>query len=402
MSEQSIRVVADLGSQYIRVAVVEANADAPCAVLGRGVAEPSGMRHGVIVDMQRLCDALSRAVGDAERESGLKINGAVFNIGGSDVLAMNSEAVISVRHARKVGEAERSEVINAARAQAIDGRYHMLHALPQHYRVDEHEGIDNPIGMVADTLGAYLHIIQVPRHQTENIEQCADEVGLSVEGYVFNGFAGSKLLLNEEEKALGACYVDIGAGSLDFMVWYRNQPLHCGSLPIGGEYVSSDIAQVLRTPRNYAEQIKCHYGSLENTHTNQTVSVPSTGRRDDKTVPLSQVNEIIRTRYAEYFAMLSKALHRGGCREIIRGGIVLGGAAANMPGIDTFAAKQLGVPARVAELPYIPGLDAQERALGHWNNCMAMADELYHPYAQGIWLERRKKGIIDKIMELLK
>lgn len=402
MSEQSIRVVVDLGSQQVRVAVVEANPDAPCTVLGWGVAEPSGMRHGKIVDVQRLRDALAHAVADAERQSGLKINGAVFNVSGADVLAMNSEATISVRQVRKISEVERAAVVSAARAQAVDGRYYMLHALPQHYCVDEHDGIENPLGMVADRLGVCAHIIQLPRHQVENIEQCAEAVGLDVEGYIYNAFAGAKLLLNEEEKALGACYVDLGAGTLDFMVWYHNQPLHCGSLPVGGEYVSSDLAQVLITPRNYAEQIKCRHGSLLDAAAEQMVNVPSTGRQQDKSVALSQVNEIIHTRYAEYAQMLAKALHRGGCRDVIRGGVVLSGAAAHIEGIEELFSEQLGVPARVASVPYVPGLDAQQREQGSWGLCVAMADELYRPYAQGIWLESRKKGIITRIIELLK
>lgn len=394
MKNRTIEVLIDVGSSAVRVVIAEVGGQRDTVLLGVGCAENTGIRHGNIVDMEKLCDALQRAIDDAERDADLKINSAWYGVSG-EVFAVNTEASIYIRQ-RNVSEEDMAQLRTDAASNVQDRGYHLLHVLPQQYSVDEYEGIMQPKGMVADQLGIRAHVLQSPVLKIRNLRQCSDHVGIDADGFIFAGLAASQAVVSEDERQLGCCVADIGAGTVDFVAWYQGQPVFSGSLRVGGEYASSDLAQLLKIPRTYAETLKCSQGSLADVDDNGHVAVSSTGLRGDRQVPRAEINEILRCRYRETLSMLSKELHRGGCLRYMHAGLVLTGGAARIKGLESFAAQAVDMPVRIARPQSISGLAGHDD-----KHCFAavlgMAEMLAHPFEDGAWETPAKQGIIERI-----
>lgn len=394
MKNQSVEVLVDVGSAAIRVAIVEIGGPAGIELLGVGCVKSQGMRRGIIVDMEKLCHSLEYAIDDAERSAELKINSAWYSIGG-EVLALNTDAHTAIRQ-RSVTDQDMALLRTDAIHNAYDSRYHLLHALRQHYIVDEYDDIEQPRGMIADRLGVRMHVIQAPVTNTRNLELCSEKAGIGTDGFMFSGLAAAQSVVTEDERQLGCCVADIGAGKMDFVAWVQGQPVFSGSLPIGGEYASSDLAQLLKTPRAYAETLKCSKGSLDTDDDHGEVSVSSTGLQGQRKYTRQEVNEILRQRYHEILCLLTKELHRGGCLRHMHAGLILTGGAARMRGLEKFAAEQTDLTVRVARPAPVPGLAGLDD-----EHCFAvivgMAALLAEPEEYGAWESQPKQGIISKL-----
>ncbi|MBV7435177.1 cell division protein FtsA [Cardiobacteriaceae bacterium TAE3-ERU3] len=394
MKNRSVEVLVDVGSAAVRVAIAEIGGPAGIELLGVGCVRSQGMRRGFIVDMEKLRNSLEYAIDDAERSAELKINSAWYAIGG-EILALNTDAHTAIRQ-RNVTEQDMALLRADAVRNASDSRYHLLHALRQHYMVDEHEGIEQPKGMIADRLGVRMHVIQAPITNVRNLERCSEGAGIGTDGFMFSGLAAAESVVTEDERQLGCCVADIGAGTIDFVAWIQGQPVYSGSLPIGGEHASSDLAQLLKTPRAYAETLKCSKGSLDTADDQGEVSVSSTGLQGQRQYKRKDVNEILRQRYSEMLSLLTKELHRGGCLRHMHAGLILTGGAARMRGLAQFATEQSNLSVRVARPAPIPGLAGRDDEYC-FATVVGMAALLAEPEEDGAWETQPKQGIIDKL-----
>lgn len=394
MKTRSIEVLIDAGSSAVRVAIAKISSHTELEILGVGCVEGGGFRRGVVVDMDKLSDGLERAIDEAERDAGLKINSAWFSISG-EIMALNNVARIPIRQ-RCISAEDIVQLQSEACAIAHQNRYQLIHALRRRYCVDEHDGIMQPRGMIADQLGISVHIIQALAADVGNLHLCSERVGIDVSGFMFAGVAASKAVSVEDERQLGCCVADIGAGTINFVAWQQGQPCFSGTLPVGGEYASSDLAQLLKMPRPYAETLKCAKGSARRSDDNGYVSVSSTGLRGQKQIPRAEINEILRQRYREMLTMLTQELHRGGCLRHLHGGLVLTGGAARLPGLAAFAEDVTNLPVRIARPGAMPGLEQ-----GDEEHCFAvilgMAALLAEPHEDGVWARPEKQGIITRL-----
>lgn len=397
MKSKTIEVLVDVGSAVTRVAIVEIDSQSGIELLGAGCVNSSGIRRGVIVDTEKLCHALEQAIDAAELSAELKINSAWYAYNG-EVFALNTDAYMPIRQ-RNVTEEDMARLRLDATHNGHDSRYHILHALRQQYIVDEHEGIEQPRGMVADRLGVRMHLIQAPQSNIRNLEICSEQAGIGSDGFIFSGLASGESVLTEDEKQLGCCAVDIGAGTLDFVAWVQGQPVFSGSLPVGGEYASSDLAQLLKIPRAFAEILKCDKGSLDEQDDFGEVSVSSTGLQGEKVFTCEEVNSILRGRYEEILTMIKKELHRGGCLRHMHAGLVLTGGASRIKGLEAFASKVLPVSVRVARPAPIPGLKDYDNE--HcFSAIVGMAALLAQPGEDSAWETVPKQGIIDRLKSI--
>ena len=320
-------------------------------------------------------------------------------VGGPDVLAVNSDAVIAVRSGI-IREAEVNEAIYAARLAVEKHDYDILHILPQQYIVDEHEGIVDPIGMAADRLEARVHVIAV-RHKTlENLKKCVENAGVAVKEVIFSGLAASEAALTDEEREMGVCLLDIGAGCTEVMIWRQFQPVHSAVLKLGGEMVSSDIAIVLKTPRPFAEMLKCQHGSVRQSMVRSAeVLLPSTGHRDARSISSREIVDIMAARYEEIFDILEHELHRVGLRHLFDGGIVLTGGASLTPGLAEMAEEHFQVPARVAKPDVVIGMPEHIQHDPGMMVSFGMVKLDYAPLEDHVWASPVKSGILARVKE---
>jgi cell division protein FtsA len=265
--------------------------------------------------------------------------------------------VVGVRD-KEVSHGDVEHVIDAAKAVAIPADQKILHVLPQEFIVDGQEGIRDPIGMSGVRLEAKVHIVTGADSAAQNIEKCIQRCGLTVDDVVLEQLASSFAVLTEDEKELGVCLVDIGGGTTDLAVFANGAIRHTAVIPIAGDQVTNDIAVSMRTPTQYAEDIKIRYACALSQLANpdESIEVPSVGERPARRLARQTLAEIVEPRYEELFGLVREELRRSGFEEVIAAGIVLTGGSAKMEGAIELAEEVFHVPVRLGVPQSVQGL----------------------------------------------
>ena len=401
--KEILKVALDVGSSRTRLTVAKiGNQDSAFEILGCGVSNAGTLKAGIVTNIPAITTAIDQAREVAEQEYEFKINSMVLSIGGEHILGVNSDGRTPVRN-RRVSESDISRAMLRARHPARREELHTLHVLKQQFLVDGRPDIVDPRGMVADELEARAHIISARRSLVTNLCQCVRNAGMEIEGVIYAGLASGYAASSPEERDLGICTVDLGAGTADIMLWWHNQPVHAASLPVGGEQVSSTLATSLRVPRQTAEMLKRSYGALYSKYYHHTrISLPSTGHLPDRYIASNDLVEQIAASYQKIFASIGKELQRAGLRKMLDGGIVFTGGAAQMPGLAEMAGEFFNCPVRVFIPPPIPGLDEYLQNDAGMTTTLGLLYMHQYPVEDYLWAREEKDGIIPGIRNFLK
>jgi len=356
-SDRNLLVGLDIGTSKVVAIVGEIKTDGALEIIGIGSHPSRGLKKVVVVNIESTVQSIQRAVEEAELMAGCEIHSVYAGIAGSHVRSLNSHGIVAIKDKEVVqGDVER--VIDAAKAVAIPADQKILHVLPQEYIIDSQEGIRDPIGMSGVRLEAKVHIVTGADSAAQNIVKCVQRCGLAVDDIVLEQLASSYAVLTEDEKDLGVCMVDIGGGTTDIAVFGGGAIRHTAVIPIAGDQITNDIAVSMRTPTQYAEDIKIRYACALSQLANpdETIEVPSVGDRPPRRLARQTLAEIVEPRYEELFGLIRDELRRAGLEEQVATGIVLTGGSAKMEGAIELAEEVFHMPVRLGVPQYVTGL----------------------------------------------
>ncbi len=356
-SDKSLIVGLDIGTSKVSAIVGEFEPGQPVEVIGIGSHVSKGLKRGVVVDIESTVQSIQRAIEEAELMAGCAISSVYASISGSHIRSLNSEGVVAIRD-REVTEGDVERVLDAARAVAIPADQRILHVQAQEYVIDEQEGIRHPVGMIGVRLEARVHVITGAQSAAQNISKCVTRCGLRVDDLIPAQLASSLAVLTQDERDLGICMVDIGAGTTDISVFTQGAMRHTASLGIAGDQVTNDIAFAFRTPTPSAEDIKVRYACAlaQLARPEETIEVSSVGDRPPRRLARQMLADVVQKRYEEIFEMVQAELRRSGLEEMVAAGIVLTGGGSKMEGVVELAEEMFHMPVRVATPQYITGL----------------------------------------------
>jgi cell division protein FtsA len=356
-TDQRLLVGLDIGTSKVVAIVGELQEDRSVEVIGFGMHPSRGLKKGVVVNIESTVNSIQRAVEEAELMAGCEIHAVYTGIAGSHVRSLNSHGIVAIRD-REVMRSDVERVIDAARAVAIPADQKILHVLPQEYVIDGQEGIREPIGMSGVRLEARVHMVTGAASAAQNIVKCVQRCGLEVEDIVLEQLASSHAVLTDDEKELGVCLVDIGGGTTDIAVFNSGAIRHTAVIPIAGDQVTNDIAISLRTPTQYAEEIKIKYACAlsQLAAADETIEVPSVGDRPSRRLARQTLAEVVEPRYEELFGLIRDELRRSGFEEMVAAGVVLTGGSAKMEGAVELAEEVFHMPVRLGLPQHVRGL----------------------------------------------
>ncbi len=356
-SERNLIVGLDIGTSKVVALVGELRADGELEVIGIGSHPSRGLKRGVVVNIDSTVQSIQRAVEQAELMAGVEINAVYTGIAGSHVRSLNSHGIVAIKD-KEVTHADVARVMDAAQAVALPADQRILHVIPQEFIIDNQEGIRDPIGMSGIRLEARVHIVTGAESAAQNIVKCVQRCGLEVEDIVLEQWSSSYAVLTDDEKDLGVCLVDIGGGTTDLAVFSGGALRHTAVIPIAGDQVTNDIAVSMRTPTQYAEDIKVRYACALSQLANpdETIEVPSVGDRPPRRLARQTLAEIVEPRYEELYGLIRDELRRAGFEEAIAAGIVVTGGSAKMEGAVELAEEVFHVPVRLGVPQGVAGL----------------------------------------------
>ncbi|WP_341282190.1 cell division protein FtsA [Paenibacillus sp. FSL H8-0537] len=354
MSSNDIIVSLDIGTSKVRAIIGEVNNGA-INIIGVGSADSEGIRKGAIVDIDQTVQSIRNAIEHAERMVGIQISDVYVGIQGNHIALQTNHGVVAVSNEdREIGEEDIERVVQAAKVVALPPEREIINLVPKQYLVDGLEGISDPRGMIGVRLEVEATIVTGTKTAIHNLMRCVEKAGLRISGVILMSLASGVISLTKDEKMMGTVLADIGAGSCTITIFEQGGLAATATLPIGGEYVTNDIAYGLRTQSDQAEKIKLKYGCsyIGDAAEDVKFKVLRMGSNVEKEFSQVDLASIIEPRMQEIFSLIKQEVRRLGYHDKVSSYVLTGGAVT-MPGTLALAQAELESTVRVALPDYI-------------------------------------------------
>ncbi len=349
MSKQNVAVGVDVGTTKVAVCV-GAIQEGVINITGLGTAPNTGVRRGMVIDIEETVSAISSALEDAERMSGSAISQAIVGIGGHHITSTISKGVIAISRADgEITPTDVERVEEAARAVALPPNHAILHVIPKTYTIDGQEGVKDPIGMNGIRLEVEAHVIGSSISAIKNLSKCISQTGLNIEQLVFSPLATSRAILSKKQREAGVALVDLGAGTCGIAIFEEGDLLHTKVLNIGSLHITNDIAIGLRTSLDVAEKIKIKYASTQpaKIKDTETINLATFDPSEDQKISRKYLAEIVEARLNEIFSMVRDELRAVGKDGMLPAGVIFTGGGSRLNGLLDAAKDTLRLPAQV-------------------------------------------------------
>lgn len=349
MPKHSIIVGLDVGTTKVAVCVGQLQEDI-LNVVGFGTAPNSGLRKGVVADVEETVSAISAALDEAERMSGIPIDSAYVSIGGTHISSANSKGVIAVSRADgEIAEADMERALEAARAVALPPNREIIHVLPKTYVIDGQEGVKDPVGMSGIRLEVETMVVGGATSAIKNLSKCVYQAGLEMNGLVFSPLATAKGLLSKRQKENGVILIDMGAGTTTYVIYEEGEVLRTNVLPVGSTHITNDIAIGLRTNLELAEKIKLRYGVASPTMVRESekIDLSELDEKENQRIARRYVGEIIEARLNEIFGMIRDDLSAIDREGMLPAGVILTGGGSKLEGLVDYVKETLKLPVQI-------------------------------------------------------
>ncbi len=343
----SLVVGLDIGTSKILMVVAEITREGEIDVLGIGHQPASGLRKGVVADIESTVHSIKGAVEDATIMSDCQIYSVYAGIAGAHIGSINSHGVVAIKD-NEVTEGDVERVIDAAKAMSIPNGQQILHVLPREFVIDGQDGIRKPIGMCGVRMEVRVHIITGAISAVQNIVKCVRRCGLEVDDIILEPVASGEAVLTEDEKELGVCMVDIGGGTTDIAIFHEGTISYTVVIPIAGNQVTNDIAVAFHTSTQDADEIKMKYGCAlaQLVEEDQTIEIPGMGGRPSRTLSRRSLADVIEPRIEELLLLIQAEIRKSGYESVIGSGIVITGGTSRLEGMVELAEEIFHLPVR--------------------------------------------------------
>ncbi|MEY4385316.1 MAG: ATP-binding cell division protein involved in recruitment of FtsK to ring [Verrucomicrobiota bacterium] len=361
----SIIVGLEIGTSKICAVVGDMNADGALNIIGIGQAPARGVRKGEIVDAGAVEECVRDAIVQAETMADVEIRSVYLGVTGGHLRGFTNHGVHPVVSAdREITQDDVDDVVKNAKSVNLPAENSVLHAIRQHFTVDGQSGVTNPVGMLGARLEVDVHVVHGNTNRIQNAVRAVKALQLEVDAVVFNGLAASLAVLTDEQKEMGTLVIDLGGGTTNYVVYAEGIIKHTGTIAVGGDHVSNDLAFGLKVPLGRAESLKIELGTavVDPSSHGREVSFKPSASGFERLLNIEQLQMIMGARLEETFELIADDIDQAGLLNYLGGGVVLCGGGARIPHIADLAADTFGVQVSLGRTNCINGIKA---ALDH-------------------------------------
>lgn len=345
-----IVVALDIGTTKVAAIVGRKDEFGKLEILGMGRVESSGVSRGVVSNIEKTVNAISEAVAEAERRSGVDIRVVNVGIAGQHIKSLQHRGVLmrdSIHD--EISREDVDRLINDMYKLVLPPGDKILHVIPQEFIVDYEQGIIDPVGMSGIRLEANFHIITGQITASKNLYKCVEKAGLETSSLTLEPIASAEAVLYAEEKEAGVVLVDIGGGTTDLAIFHDGIIRHTAVIPFGGNIITKDIKEGCTVMAHQAEQLKVKFGSAlaEEVRENRIVTIPGLKGREPKEISEKNLAMIIQARVEEIFDHVYWEIKRSGYERKLVGGIVLTGGGSLLQHVCELSELHTGLNTRI-------------------------------------------------------
>lgn len=393
MKPQQIVAAIDIGTSHIIAALAHISGEGDIVPIALAEVPSRGVKKGGVVNIPLVQHAIDVVLEQVQSDGSYHIYSIVTSLSGVSIMGHNADGEVGIR-GTPIREHNIRQVVAAARDRSqLEGR-HILHMLRQSFNVDRQTDIDDPLGLMGEKLAIRLHVITAAKMAYYNLLQTFAHRDIDIEQVVASGFASALAVTTADEKQLGVCVLDIGAGTTDMTVIHHGVVKHTEVIPIGGELITNDIAFFIRATAENAELVKKDMDIGKRYLPYETIEVQGVSdvaRRFSR----NEINEVIKERYHELLEIISQKLARSGVEDLFPGGFVICGGAAEQQGLEAVIMAFNQLPVRRASIE-IPLKNNSEKG-SRFATIMGLFMCAYEEDFIRIMTKKEKTGIIRRL-----
>ena len=413
-AEKYIQAGLDVGSDKICCAITEVDSKSNIVkLLGIGTSPATGIKKGSITHRDQLIDEMDNALQEAQTMADLIVEKLSLGISGSHIRGINTQGAIAIGNnngstvpiQHEITDTDVHRVLDLAKAVSLPVDRDILHGLPQEYVIDTMDSIKDPVGLTGRRLEARVHLITVATTAATNLVSCAEELGVDVDGIVYQGLASSIATLGDDEKNLGVVCVDIGATTTDIIVYHEGGVRHTATLLIGAASITNDIAVMLQVGIEDAEKIKQTYGSAKASMSSPSLDfeLPAQNGQIKRKVSEHELSRYVEARMVEILQLIMREVSRADIKEKLTYGMVLTGGGSELKNLVGLAQETINMPVRVGNPVNLSGaVDVASRPI--YASAIGLAQ--WKTFGEDISLIHKTgntfKGAMGKFKKLMK
>ncbi len=348
----------DVGSSSVRAVIAErTDGDEQLSVVGVGCAASDGLRFGVVVDIENTVQAISEAIEQAERMAGVRVTGVYTGISGDHIRSNNCRGVVAVARGRdEIGQDDVARAIEVAKVACLPIDREIIHVIPMDFKVDDQDGVVNPLGMCGNSLEANIHLVTAAPTLMQNIVKCIYRSGFEIYNMVLASLAASNSVLSEDEKNLGISLIDIGGGTTDIAIFSGGSVRYSSVLGLAGDNLTNAISIGLRTPAHQAQAIKEKYGCAlhSQAEAGEMLDIPGVSTHPGRQVSSKLLASIIKPRVEEILGLAFRKIKDSNLP--LDEGVVITGGSGNLARIARVCEEIMNLPVRIGRPAGVGGL----------------------------------------------
>lgn len=328
----------DIGTYQVKVVVAEfargENDTLKHRIIGTGLSESKGLRHGYILNAADVTRSIKAAVTQAEKSANVKIRNAFISVGGVGLDEMRSKGdAVNARADAEitVQDLEKADNDSKLRITSKLVNRHILHTIPLSYKIDSAVIMGRPQGLKGTKLEVENLFITCFEQHLEDLVGAVEDAGIDVIDTMASPIAGSFVTVTKQQKMVGCVLANIGAETVSIVVFEHGTPISLKVFPVGGSAVTNDIALGLKISLDEAEQLK-------------------RGAIIGATYPKKKLEDIVAARLSDIFELIEAHLKSLGRHGLLPAGIILTGGGSGTGAIEDIARTSLKLPSRVGQI----------------------------------------------------
>jgi cell division protein FtsA len=345
----SYAVGIDIGTTTVRavVAHIDGSTGVP-TIVGVGQAANSGMRKGVVVNLNGPAQAIDDALGEAERMSGYQVDGATISVNGAHILSTRADGMVAVGAAdHEITHDDLARIEEVATLGKVPANREILDVIPHAYKLDGQDNIKDPLGMTGTRLEIDAHVVSGLTPYLVNVQKAAETAKVEPHAVVVTAVAAARAVLAEQQLENGVAVIDMGGATTSIAVYEEGDLQYTGVIPIGGVNITNDLAIGLKTDPEIAEKIKLEHASATPRKDNAGISLKHSG--DIHSFQTNDIDEIVEARLEEIFEAIQHELKKAGRAGKLPSGVILTGGGAQLKNVVDYAKQSLGLAAKIGK-----------------------------------------------------
>ena len=352
MAIGDIIVGIDIGTSKVSSVIAEINNFNQLEIIAIAECKCFGMKKTKITDEDEIASAIGKTISEVEAQGNIKINSAYVTIPGKYVQIVQNSIV---KEARDKFAGITSKDINSAMLQLRDidlpDDKVVIDLIKNQFILDNGRTVEDPVGALSSTVTVTGQVILADKDYVRQLTSIFKKANIEIDGIIPNVLAERSLILDVNEMNDNVMILDIGAGNTDIGVFNGSNFVYANTIPLGGDNITNDIAQVFYISEEEADRLKKQYAlALKSFIDNDTDIMLTTYKGDErnKVIKSSELIEVIEARIEEIFSLVNKQITSLGIKSNINNVILTGQGITCISKSDVAGKIVLNIPVKIA------------------------------------------------------